>query len=351
MTRRERSEPPVELLDGLRGPVPMGEGSSEERRRLAIERIAQRIRGEPDASRRIRAFAMCGAAAAVLLGAAALWMIEHRPPAPTHAPVVVAQARAGSELRVTAGVVVTTRDAVPTAISRGSTARIEAGDEIRSATDGEAELSLPRGVRVGIGRSTKTALRMATELEQRLRLDLGETTVSVPRPGGPREFAIDTPDTQVIVHGTEFSVHVEQDAAGATFTRVSVTRGGVLVVHAGGQQLVESGNEWSSRPITSVAPASNEDNSGRTVIRAAPASPRVPSGDAHARDAHGALAEQNRLFRAALEARKAGDDSRAVEYLDELLSRFPKGALTQDARLARQRALERLARDPRSTDR
>jgi hypothetical protein len=350
VTRRERHEAPVELLEGLRGPLPIAERSSDEQRHMAIEAIARRIRGEGDALRRTRTFAMCGAAAVVLLGVAVLWMVEHRRPVPD-ARVAVAQARAGSELRVTAGVVVTTRNAVPTAIAPGSTARIEPGDEIRSATDGEAELSLPRGVRVGIGRSTKTALRTASELEQRLRLDLGKTTVSVPRPGGPREFAIDTPDTQVIVHGTEFSVHVEQDGAGATFTRVSVTRGAVLVVHAGEQRLIESGNDWSSLGITPGAGASNVDISGQAIVRAPPASARVPSGDARARDARGALAEQNRLFRAALEARKAGDDSQAVEYLSELLSRFPKGVLTQDARLARQRALERLGRDPRSTDR
>jgi len=55
-----------------------------------------------------------------------------------------------------------------------------------------------------------------------------------------------------------------------------------------------------------------------------------------------ALAEQNRLFQASLDARKAGDDGRVVALLDELLARFPDTELGPEARLSRLRARERL---------
>lgn len=52
------------------------------------------------------------------------------------------------------------------------------------------------------------------------------------------------------------------------------------------------------------------------------------------------LTEQNRLFQAFLDARHAHDDARAVHYLDELLKRYPRSPLADQARTARVRTLE-----------
>jgi outer membrane protein assembly factor BamD (BamD/ComL family) len=53
------------------------------------------------------------------------------------------------------------------------------------------------------------------------------------------------------------------------------------------------------------------------------------------------LAEQNRLFKEALDARNAGDDVGAARLLGKLLVQFPRSPLAHDARVARFRALRR----------
>jgi outer membrane protein assembly factor BamD (BamD/ComL family) len=57
------------------------------------------------------------------------------------------------------------------------------------------------------------------------------------------------------------------------------------------------------------------------------------------------LAEQNLLFRRAVDARNEGEDERAVKHFDALLGKYPKSALAQEARVERFRALKRLGRN------
>jgi outer membrane protein assembly factor BamD (BamD/ComL family) len=57
------------------------------------------------------------------------------------------------------------------------------------------------------------------------------------------------------------------------------------------------------------------------------------------------LPEENRLFRLAVDARNRGDDSTAVRYFGHLLSKYPKCALAQEAKVEQFRALKRLGRN------
>jgi hypothetical protein len=181
-------------------------------------------------------------------------------------------------------------------------------------------------------------LTRVLEAEQRLRLELGYTEISVPRPGGPAVFSVDTPDSQVVVHGTEFSVRVERDPRTNTVTTtVSVSRGSVLVIHGGEQRLLELGTTWSSHASDSPPPTTTPEPRSEPMP---PPSPRART--TRAPSAPPSLAEQNRLFQAFLDARAAGDDARAVRVLDELLTRFPDTPLADQARIGRFRALQRL---------
>jgi hypothetical protein len=223
-------------------------------------------------------------------------------------------------------------------LARGRTAHLAEADAVTTTTDAEANMLLPRGVRIKLASSTELSLTRILEAEQRLRLGLGYIEVSVPRPGGPRVFSVDTPDSQVVVHGTEFSVLVEHDARTNAFaTTVSVTRGSVFVSHAGEQRLLEIGTTWSSRAGDTTPPAMALD-----PLSAPALAPSARSKSVHAPAAPPSLAEQNRLFQAFLDARAAGDDARAIRMLDELLTRFPDTPLADQARLARFRALQRL---------
>lgn len=358
-----RPEPPLEILEGLRHPVPVEEASaSEARRRATIDAMARAIReGRGQEAPRGRTFVLLGvaAAAALLLGFVGWRLAPERAEGGSGSASVVAPAgKPGSQLRVTSGLVATTsRGRGLAAVPVGSVVSVERGDEIQSAADAQAVLMLPRGVRVEIGGSTKAQILAATETDQRVRCDLGKTRVSVPKPGGPRTFVVETPDAEVIVHGTEFSVLVEKDEpnAPATVTSVVVTRGAVLVVYRGEQRLVPAGEHWSSRlaiamPVLPVAPsaaARSEDVPG--VERAERIRDGTRSGILPSARGTGSLAEQNRLFRAALDARQAGDDPRAIAYLDELLARFPKTTLAEEARFARARSLKRLAQTSKTS--
>lgn len=339
MTRSRRPEPPLEILERMRHPVPMEERpNSEARRRASIDVIAGAIRrGPPRRFDRIRWLLLGAAAALVATGAA--WLAHPSPERPAATSASGPARVASSKLDVVRGTaVVKTGDRSSTLASDG-TARLADGDAVTTTADAEASLLLPRGVRIKLASSTELSLTRVLETEQRLRLGRGYTEISVPRPGGPGVFSVDTPDSQVVVHGTEFSVRVEQDPRTNTFeTVVSVTRGSVFVSHDGEQRLLELGTTWSSHARDTAPPPA-------TAFEPQASPPLTPPGRpkaAHAAVAPPSLAEQNRLFQAFLDARAAGDDARAVRMLDELLTRFPDTPLADQARLGRFRALQRL---------
>lgn len=339
MRPSRRPEPPLEILERMRHPVPMEERpDSEARRRASIDVIAGAIRRGPSTRfERIR-WLLLSAAAAALMSVGAAWL-AHRPPdrsvaarAKTSVPV------ARSEIHVFAGsVIAKSRDRTST-LAAGGTAPLGEGDVVTTLANAEASLLLPRGVRIKLASSTELSLTRILESEQRLRLGLGYTEISVPRPGGPGVFSVDTPDSQVVVHGTEFSVLVERDPrTQALATTVSVTRGSVFVSHGGEQRLLEIGATWSSHAAEAAPPATDLEPRSEPALTPAPRSKAV-----HAQVPPPSLAEQNRLFQAFLDARAAGDDARAVRLLDELLTRFPDTPLADQARLGRFRALQRL---------
>jgi ferric-dicitrate binding protein FerR (iron transport regulator) len=76
-------------------------------------------------------------------------------------------------------------------------------------------------------------------------LKRGRVALDVPKLGPQRSFVVQTPDLQVTVHGTKFSVEVEA-IRGASRTRVDVTHGLVSVRHAGRELFLSAGQTWSS---------------------------------------------------------------------------------------------------------
>jgi hypothetical protein len=348
MSSSKQPEPPLEILEGMRHPVPMAEPpDAEAQRRLAIDGIANAIR-HGGHRRMLRRRWLALGAAAVLVSVSGAYAL--RGPLAGRAQVgtsATLPTATGATVRVVSGTVVTSRGSRSTTVSAGAVASVSEGDEIASDAKGEATLLLPRGVRVTLAGSTRARIENAGEAEQRLRLELGRTEVSVPRPGGPRIFAIKTPDSDVIVHGTEFSVQVERQASSAVITTVSVTRGSVLVVHAGTQRFVETGATWSSEAERPPAPAVSlgsvaQDARASNPPRIATATETETKIAGRAPSPTPSLADQNRLFQAFLDARDEGNDTAAVRALDELLARFPDTPLADQARLARFRALQRL---------
>jgi TolA-binding protein len=267
-----------------------------------------------------------------------------------------------------------------TPLQLGARHALAIGDRI--VTQGHAALD--------VGGDTQVQLRDRSELllvknavdERRLKLSKGHINVAVtPQSYGAwqhhgsllRAVVIETPDASVVVHGTRFSVVVDSGA-----TRVAVAEGVVAVLQQGVEKArLRAGQTWTSAAKvarnaqsapspepTSVdepsEPSEQQPESAKHRPKGASGSrPRVvaasgkpaqvdSSPDTSAVEveiASSTLKQENRLFRAAVDARNTGDDARAVRFFDQLLSKYPKSAVVQEARVERFRALRRLGRD------
>ena len=215
------------------------------------------------------------------------------------------------------------------------------GSEVKTDAGSSAHLRTALGARILVGESSE--LRLAGSEQsgtvERVELALGSIDVTVPKLGPKRQFRVSTPDTLVIVHGTEFSVVVRPGAHGSTNTVVKVRSGRVEVRKKQAIEFLGAGKSWSSE-----AAAASE---GSVVPPAPPRTTPAPAAAA-ANDqpvgASGNLARANALLTSALDAARGGNDELALARLDELLRRYPTSPVADNARVERFRALQRLGR-------
>lgn len=260
-------------------------------------------------------------------------------------------------LRATAGDVVVKHAGRSSVASAGAEVALEAGDEVATSPDARALVQLESGAVVEAWSASSVKLfppsapaapGAQAEPGERVALGAGRISVTVPVLEPGRSFRVLAPSAEVVVHGTAFDVAVTGDAAAAEplVTSVSVTEGLVSVRHTGDEIFVRPGERWlSSAPDATSATASADEPPARAAAPRAPAKP-APLGaapaPANAREAASQLADQNRMFQAAMAAKRRGDDRAVVQTLDLLLARYPSSPLAQEARVERMRALGRL---------
>jgi hypothetical protein len=278
--------------------------------------------------------------------------------------------------------------------------QLMAGDQIATRSNAPKSIVLIGGARVEVGPSTRIRLVRNEAQEQRLKLEVGQVELEVPKLATGSAFVVETPQAEVRVRGTRFKVEVSSARAGAGITRVGVTRGSVLVRTVRGEQLLSGGESWSS-PLAAAEKSSEPDaaalainarepvgdgpetastaSSGDSLVRRGDerretsaavktstvvrrvSEPALSGGDS-ASGSPGAraparapvidpnaLAQQNGLMQAALSARSHGDHARAVKLLDELLRLHPSSPLAESARVERFRSLRRLGRHAEAT--
>lgn len=219
-----------------------------------------------------------------------------------------------------------------------------AADATLLATE-DASLELPSHTDVVLQDGTQ--LRIAQTGAERttsehIALDRGRVALSVPKLAPTQALSVRTRDSVVEVHGTRFSVEVINGPGGEALTRVDVTEGIVSVTCAGQRQLLTAGQSWSSG--TSNDASDPRANTGPTVATPSADSAAVAPSDAERGPAavsssNGDLTEQNRLFQSALDARKRGAVSSAVERLATLMARYPRSELAHNARVEHFRVL------------
>lgn len=266
-------------------------------------------------------------------------------------PAPVAQvSNSIGDLRSVTGTLVVTHAGRSQVVPVATRLKLAAGDELRTAADGAAELQVGRSD-IRVASATQLTLMAPSSADERFRLASGRIDLEVSKqPGATRSVVVETPNADVVVRGTIFSVVVGADS-GAPVTRVRVQEGSVWVLHKGDRDLVTTGEEWSSSKPRSVAaplpiapPVAAAPQLSLPSPRASSHSSRgkAPVSASSALAETGTLAEENSLFQSAIDARNRGDDQKALTIFASLLSKYPRSRLAEEARVERMRALRRL---------
>jgi hypothetical protein len=167
-------------------------------------------------------------------------------------------------------------------------------------------------------------------LTQRLKLDTGYIELHVAKLAPDHRFIVGTPDSEVEVRGTRFTVGVvpaDPGCGAGVRTRVAVTEGVVVVRHSGTEDRVAVGEQWPGGCIRAAA-----DAPGMTVKQATGAGAAPSTGSS--------LADQNDLFAVAAVAKRRGDVRGALAGLDRFLTLYPASPLAESASVERMRVLQ-----------
>jgi hypothetical protein len=174
-----------------------------------------------------------------------------------------------------------------------------------------------------------------------VRLGRGRIQLEVPPLPNGSSLSVRTPDALVVVHGTRFTVDVAGEGDGVV-TTVDVLEGRVSVERAGQTAILGPGGHWSS-PRTAAAPPETAPTHPAEAVETPPerqepsrrSAPAAGSASRLADESQAGsasrLAAENRLFRAALAARRDGDLPRARALVRELLARYPTSPLAPAA--------------------
>ncbi len=316
----------------------------EQRREHVVAALSRSIRATADRKRRAlrtRLAWSLGIAASLALGIGVAARVQRGS----------TDASAMTVAEVT-GAVVVTENGESRVLANGSQFALHSLGEIETAPEAQAEIRSQKSV-VHLAPATKLTVPRSTTVEERYRLAVGRVEVSVDKDSRiTRSVVVETPNAEVVVHGTVFAVGVSSRNKHAV-TEVGVTRGSVWVLQHGVQvALLGAGQHWSSDAALSAGPSA----AASAPLSAAPAAPVVAIDDAPARreapsralpratvaDAKAStLAEQSRMFQEAIDARNRGDDARAADLFARLLQRYPS---YEEAEVQLFRAQKRLGR-------
>jgi hypothetical protein len=239
--RRLPSQPDELLRRWGTQAVPVDDEERVNRRReVVVDALSRSIRQSAERSdrlHRVRSLSVLGVAAALALSVGVFLHARKRPALASGPAVVVEQV---------SGAVVVTEAGESRVLRAGANASLRSVAEVETAADARAELHTDKSV-VRVGAATKLSFAPSNAVEERYRLALGHVDVSVDKQArAVRSVVVETPNAEVVVHGTVFAVGVTPGAE-HTVTDVSVTRGSVWVLANGVQVAVLGpGQHWSS---------------------------------------------------------------------------------------------------------
>ena len=312
-------------------------------RERSIATIERAIRARARRRRWLGAGSALAVAAALVLVAQATLFHGGSPRSSTGVLITVSPSGKGAALQ--AGEV-----ALPVAPH----AALEAGQRIQTPVDGGAALQLSTGTSMTLAGST--AFRVDSQgPDERFSLQRGELSAHVAKLTQGQRFIVTTPDAEVEVRGTRFrlSVLAEPQSCGAgTRTRLEVSEGVVEVRASGGVIDVKAGETWpvdcnAERQANAEERVHQPASSVPSKHGSAQTTPSAPSGEA---ERASALAAPNDLFAEGVAKRRQGDVSGALRAYRELLTRFPRSALAENALVERMRLLASTGDSAKATE-
>lgn len=227
-------------------------------------------------------------------------------------------------------------------------ALLGAGQRIETPVDGAASLQLSTGTAMTLSGSTSFRVDSQGAVE-RFSLQRGELSAHVAKLTAGQRFIVATPDAELEVRGTRFRVHVLEQAEACgqgSRTRLEVTEGIVEVRRGGASTLIKAGQQWPSDCVDTNETVRNE-HQGAPPVQTPPPARHEPKPAAP--DKTSGLAQQNDLFQEGVALRRQGDGSGALRAYQELIVRYPKSPLAENALVERMRLLakshDRRARD------
>lgn len=212
---------------------------------------------------------------------------------------------------------------------------LEQGQRLETSATGEAALSLSTGTTLALGAQTSFVVDDRGKVE-RFSLRRGRLSAKVAKLASGERFIVSTPDAEIEVRGTNFSIDVlergEECGAGSR-SRLAVTEGVVEVRRGGAAVLVRAGQFWPPDCVSVAARVSAsepESASGRTHNAPAAKSAAAPTSR---------LARANDLFAEGVALRRQGDANGALRAYQEVMTRFPTSPLAENALVERMRLL------------
>jgi hypothetical protein len=327
------------LLADLRdGPVLLSDQlETEALRSRLLPRLRERVRVIParrQKERRLKRVAAALLVSASALSAAVFWSPE---PAENQSALVL-------EPRSTSGVY----RHLGAGVSKPGVAEPSPLDApLQIVAEGELSVSQPaslrtaRGVQVDLGQSTRVGLdALQGPSQSTLKLVEGSVHCNVPPLGKEHTFSVRTSDTEVIVHGTRFTVAVQGEQRS---TCVRVSEGLVEVRHPKGRSMLSAGQSHGCdsvepAPVVDEASAKQPEPARTEEPRAAIARgtrsvARAPaSKDGASLEARGTLAQETQLLSEALSAERKGEQSAARQLYARILREYPGSPLAPEAR-------------------
>jgi hypothetical protein len=222
-------------------------------------------------------------------------------------------------------------------VASGSSVWTQPEGRVRTAAGSRSQLVSSGGLRVTLGENTALDMNLHQAVpDEWIALESGSVRCEVPKLASGSRLRVKTPDAEVVVHGTVFSVQVRSAAGGTSQTCVRVEEGLVSVQHGDQSEKVGASQSWGCDDPKPPPAAASAAEGGAPVHPRAPRNVEVRPAATPVSSSEG-LAEQNRLFQAALAAEARGDAAGALDSLRVLLDRYPQSPLGPDARTARSR--------------